>query len=161
MCDDPSNAPNNTVAGPCSVSSVSYPGGLPNPDTAGGTKGPETGLIVKFNPASGHNHWEDTLGRNWDNAVRFSLPDDDVFRIDATSNPPAPLPSPSGVKPGQPFAGVGTVLFNMAVNPLSGKVYVTNGDANNLTRFEGPGAAAARCGAISTRRASRSSTLAA
>src|SRR5437870_2674011 len=139
VCDDPSGAANNTVAGPCSVSSVSYPGGLPNPDTAGGTKGPETGLVVKFNPASGHNHWEDTLGRNWDNAVRFWLPDDDVFRIDATSNPPAPLPSPSGVKPGQPFAGVGTVLFNMAVNPLSGKVYVSNGDANNLTRFEGPG----------------------
>src|SRR5438128_2162096 len=139
VCDDPSGAANNTVAGPCSVSSVSYPGGLPNPDTAGGTKGPETGLVVKFNPASGHNHWEDTLGRNWDNAVRFSLPDDDVFRIDATANPPAPLPSATGVKPGQPFAGVGTVLFDMAVNPLSGKVYVTNGEANNLTRFEGPG----------------------
>ena len=139
VCDDPSGAANNTVAGPCSVSSVSYPGGLPNPDTAGGTKGPETGLVVKFNPASGHNHWEDTLGRNWDNAVRFWLPDDDVFRIDATANPPAPLPSATGVKPGQPFAGVGTVLFDMAVNPLSGKVYVTNGEANNLTRFEGPG----------------------
>src|SRR5207244_11884027 len=136
---DPSGAPNNTVPRPCSVSSVSYPGGLPNPDTAGGTKGPETGLVVKFNPASGHNHWEDTLGRNWDNAVRFSLPDDDVFRIDATANPPAPLPSATGVKPGQPFAGVGTVLFDMAVNPLSGKVYVTNGEANNLTRSEGPG----------------------
>ena len=139
VCDDASGAANNTVAGPCSVSSVSYPGGLPNPDTAGGTKGPETGLVVKFNPASGHNHWEDTLGRNWDNAVRFWLPDDDVFRIDATANPPAPLPSATGVKPGQPFAGVGTVLFDMAVNPLSGKVYVTNGEANNLTRFEGPG----------------------
>src|SRR5439155_774787 len=41
VCDDASGAANNTVAGPCSVSSVSYPGGLPNPDTAGGTKGPE------------------------------------------------------------------------------------------------------------------------
>jgi YVTN family beta-propeller protein len=82
VCDDPSGSPNNTVAGPCSVSGVSYPGGLPNPDTnipAGGTKGPETGLVVKFNPASGHQHWEDTLGRNWDNAVRFWLPDYDVY----------------------------------------------------------------------------------
>ena len=142
VCNDPGGSPNNTVAGACSVSGVSYPGGLPNPDTnipLGGTKGPETGLVVKFNPAAGHNHWEDGLGRNWDNGVRFWLPDYDVFRINATLSPPAPLPSPPGVKPGQPFAGVGTILFNMIFNPSTGKIYVTNGDAHNEVRFEGPG----------------------
>ena len=35
--------------------------------------------------------------------------------------------------------GVGTVLFNMVVNPVSGKVYVTNTEARNEVRFEGPG----------------------
>ena len=139
VCNDTTST-HNVVAPACTVSepsgSTQYPGGLPNPDTnipTGGVKGPETGLIVKFDGT----HWSDTLSRNWDNGVRFSLPDDDVFRIDATANPPAPLPSVPIA--GQPFAHVGTVLFNMAVNPTSGKVYVTNGDANNLTRFEGPG----------------------
>ncbi len=37
------------------------------------------------------------------------------------------------------FAGVGTTLFNMAVNPVSGKVYVSNTDAMNDVRFEGQG----------------------
>ena len=37
------------------------------------------------------------------------------------------------------IAGVGTILFNMAVNPLTGLVYVTNSDAHNEVRFAGPG----------------------
>ena len=37
------------------------------------------------------------------------------------------------------FASVGTVLFNMAVNPVSGQVYVSNTEAHNEVRFEGPG----------------------
>src|SRR5262249_52429141 len=102
--------------------------GLPAPNTNfQGISGPETGLIVRFDAVSGH--WEDQLGRNWDSAVRFNLPDEDVFAIAANdlSTPPAP------------FAGVGTVLFNMVTNPVSGKVYVTNTEARNEVRFEGPG----------------------
>ena len=45
------------------------------------SRGPEVGLIVKFDPAA--SQWEDELGRNWNNAVRFDLPDLDVFAIDA------------------------------------------------------------------------------
>jgi hypothetical protein len=33
--------------------------------------------------------------------------------------------------------GVGTVLFNMAANPVSGKLYVSNLESNNAQRFEG------------------------
>jgi DNA-binding beta-propeller fold protein YncE len=113
---------------------VSYPGGLPAPNVdANNVTGPETGLVVKFNPASGH--WEDRLARNWDNGVRFFIPDDDVFQIDATKNPP--VLKASSPHPGQPFAHVGTVLFNMAVNPATGRVYVSNGDSHNEVRFEG------------------------
>jgi DNA-binding beta-propeller fold protein YncE len=36
---------------------------------------------------------------------------------------------------------VGTVLFNMVTNPVSGKVYVSNTEARNEVRFEGPGLA--------------------
>ncbi|MEI9974842.1 MAG: hypothetical protein WDO73_24000 [Ignavibacteriota bacterium] len=37
------------------------------------------------------------------------------------------------------FAHVGTTLFNMATNPVSGTLYVSNTDAVNNVRFEGPG----------------------
>jgi len=117
-------------AGPCVVGGVTMPGGVPGPDTnVDGIAHPETGLVLKFNSAS--NHWEDTLGRNWDNAVRFSLPDKDVFAISANANPPA--------QNGTVFTGVGTVLFNMVVNPATGAVYVSNSDARNDVRFEGRG----------------------
>ncbi|MGK3965046.1 beta-propeller fold lactonase family protein [Sorangium sp. So ce118] len=106
-------------------------GGLPWPTTNfEGIPQPEVGLILKFDGA----HWVDELGRPWDDAVRFSLPDKDVFVIDATANPPRQEDGPGGF-----FTGVGTILFNMVVNPVNGKVYVSNTDARNEERFEGPG----------------------
>jgi YVTN family beta-propeller protein len=117
-------------AAPCTVGGTTYPGGLPPPNTNfEGTTHPETGLVVKFNPANGH--WEDraTPRRNWSNAVRFNLPDLDVFKLNANSPSDPPIS----------FASVGTVLFNMAVNPSNGHVYVSNTDAHNEVRFEGPG----------------------
>jgi YVTN family beta-propeller protein len=123
-------------AAPCAGDGVTSPNGLPGGQMPGGNPGPsvnhqnvvapEVGLIVKFDPGSGQ--WRDELGRNWSNGVRFFLPDHDVFRIDAATL----------AQTGQ-YAGVGTVLFNMAVHPVSGKVYVSNGEAQNLTRFEGAG----------------------
>lgn len=103
------------------------PGGLPGPSTnVAGVKAPETGLIVKWNKAT--NRWEDTLGRNWNNAVRFNLPDKDVFAINADTLQESAF-----------YTGVGTNLFNLVTNPRTGALYVSNSDANNLTRFEGPG----------------------
>ena len=112
---------------PCMIMGVQYPGGNPGPVTNyAGVPAPEVGLIVKFNRASGH--WEDELGRNWDNAVRFHLPDDDVFAIDAGT-----------LKQKAVFTGVGTTLFNMVTNPRNGHIYVSNTDSHNEVRFEGPG----------------------
>ncbi|WP_043433699.1 YncE family protein [Cystobacter fuscus] len=106
-------------------------GGVPGPNVNfEGKPAPETGVLVKFNGTD----WLDSLGRSWTDKVRFSLPDKDVFVIDATANPPAQLAGPSGF-----YSGVGTILFNMAVNPVSGKVYVSNTEARNDLRFEGPG----------------------
>ncbi|HSV05122.1 MAG TPA: hypothetical protein VLI07_01340, partial [Candidatus Binatus sp.] len=92
-------------------------------------------LIVKFDSGSGQ--WRDELSRNWNNAVKFSLPDDDVFTINAAANPP--------VETGTPYSGVGTVIFNLAVNPVTGKVYATNTEARNEVRFEGPKATDGGC----------------
>ena len=106
-------------------------GGLPAPNTDHtGDPGPETGLIVKFDGAD----WRDNIGRSWTSTVKFSLPDLDVFAIDADANPPAQVSGPTGA-----VAGVGTILFNMVVHPTSGKVYVSNLESRNDVRFEGPG----------------------
>jgi DNA-binding beta-propeller fold protein YncE len=91
---------------------------------------PEVGEIVKWNGA----HWVNTVGRQRDQFVNFSLPDKDVFVLDAMANPPRQLSGPGGF-----FKSVGTILYSMVVNPVSGKVYVANTDANNADRFEGPG----------------------
>ena len=120
------------------VSAGSIPvGGLPPPLTNfQGVPGPPVGLIVKYRQSSkdGQMHWLDEVERSYDDVVRFSLPDKDVFAIDATANPPVASAGPNAV-----YTGVGTVLFNMVVNPVSGVVYVSNTDAQNDRRFEGPG----------------------
>jgi DNA-binding beta-propeller fold protein YncE len=104
-----------------------FPGGLPGPGTnVEGKRAPEVGLVVKWNRS--RNRWEDTLGRNWNNAIRFRLPDKDVFAINADTLAQTAF-----------YTGVGTTLFNMVTNPVSGRLYVTNSEAQNLTRFEGPG----------------------
>ena len=112
-------------------------GSLPAPrDNFEHIVGPDVGLIVKYREGpDGSVHWFDRCNcpadRIWDQVINFSLPDRDVFLIDANANPPAALPGS--------YTSVGTVLFNMAVNPVRGKIYVSNTDAQNDTRFEGPG----------------------
>ncbi len=132
-------------------------GGLP-PAPEGSTAGaPSTGLIVKYDGTA----WVDESGKDWSRYVPFALPDRDVFLIDASANPPVSLdtPPPSsalgipgvdtvlgglGALAGAPsptpgdgsFSGVGTMLFNMAVRPDNGALYVTNTEAFNEVRFE-------------------------
>jgi DNA-binding beta-propeller fold protein YncE len=113
---------------PCTLEGgVVSPGGNPGPATNfEGKRAPEVGLIVKFNNAT--QQWEDELGRNWNNAVRFNLPDKDVFAVDANA-----------LTQTAAFAHVGTTLFNMVTNPATGRLYVSNTEAFNQVRFEGPG----------------------
>jgi DNA-binding beta-propeller fold protein YncE len=112
---------------------VSFNGGLPAPHTnSEGAPQPPTGLVVQYrrDAVDGQLHWLDNVGRRWDDQVKFSLPDKDVFTIDAMANPPAAIDDKA-------YAGVGTILFNMAVNPANGKIYVANTEALNQVRFEG------------------------
>jgi YVTN family beta-propeller protein len=152
-------------AGPCLIESNVYPAGRPDPETnfqggacnnqssnpgasctsdldcpngacVGNGKSRESGIIVGFDQGSGL--WRDELGNNWTPAIPFDLPDYDVFEIDAAAATPVQLGTLAGsIIEGVP--GVGTILFNMIVNPVNGDVYVTNTDANNRVRFEGLG----------------------
>jgi DNA-binding beta-propeller fold protein YncE len=101
------------------------PGGVAGPSSnAFGAAAPEVGIIVKRIGGV----WRDTLGRDWNGAVPFGLPDHDVFEIET-----------DGLLLNQGFDHVGTILFNMVVNPVTQKVYVTNTELPNHVRFEGPG----------------------
>ncbi|MBW1756343.1 MAG: hypothetical protein JRJ80_09250, partial [Deltaproteobacteria bacterium] len=117
-------------APPCIIQGTSYPARMPEPWTnIGLVQSREAGLMVRFEPSSGQ--WQDEMGNNWSNAVPYSIPDLDVFEIDANAATPSELGS---------VPGVGTILFNMIVNPVNGNVYVSNTDADNRVRFEGLGA---------------------
>ncbi len=116
------------AAPPCEYNGVEFPGGLPEPNVNfEGYPQPEMGLIVRYSPLL--DDWQDELGRSWNDAVRFNLPDHDVFAIDAAADPPIIADS---------FSDVGTILFNVVVNPVSGKVYVSNTEARNEVRFATP-----------------------
>jgi len=103
-------APNNFTKGPPA-------------DSADGVPAPDTGLIVRWTGSA----WVDDQGQVRSSAVPFSLPDYDVFEIDAVA-----LTRTSR------WAGVGTVLFNIAVNPVSNALYVSNLESRNAVRFSGP-----------------------
>ena len=122
---------------PCNtMDGIRSPNGLKNGQLPGGRAGPGVNkdgvpqpwasMIVKYDEEK--QQWLDTQGRNFSNGIRFSLPDNDVFAIDAST-----------LNQKSVFQHVGTTLFNMAVNPINGNLYVTNTEANNATRFEGPG----------------------
>jgi DNA-binding beta-propeller fold protein YncE len=93
--------------------------------SAAGTAAPHVGVIVRRDD---RGEWLDSLGRSWSAFTGFELPDQDVFAIDASS-----------LAQTTAFAHVGTTLFNLAVNPASGTVYVSNTESRNDLRFEGPG----------------------
>ena len=114
-----------TIINETVVSNGFGPSGVPGPsDNFAGAPAPETGLVVKFDGAD----WRDASGTSWTANVNLDLPDHDVFAVNANT-----------LVPGSEFDGVGTILFNMAVNPVNGKVYVTNTELPNQVRFEGPG----------------------
>ena len=94
--------------------------------SADGVQAPGTSLIVRFDGTA----WRDEARNDWSSRVKFTLPDEDVFAIDAAAATPAVTSR---------FTGVGTTLFNMAVNPADGRLFVSNTESFNEVRFEGSG----------------------
>lgn len=90
-----------------------------------GNMQPLTSLIVKFIDGK----WVDEDGKDWSQHVKFNLPDKDVFVIDANAAVPVEIGH---------YSGVGTILYNMITNPVTGKIYVANTEALNHKRFTGP-----------------------
>ena len=111
---------------PCTVSGTAVPDSQLGPATNhAGVPAPRVGVIVK---TAADGTFRDGRNRDWTSAIKFDLPDEDVFAIDAST-----------LATTRAFSHVGTTLFNLAVNPRSGVVYVSNTEARNELRFEGPG----------------------
>lgn len=76
---------------------------------------PQVGLIVKAN---------DPL---WASRLGYTMPDNDVVVINAGGTTPAIV---------KYFSGVGTTNFGLAVNPVTGDLWVSNTEARNTVHFE-------------------------
>jgi len=109
---------------------------VPPFDNVDGVPAPATGVILKHDGTS----WRDAMGQNWANSPMFTLPDYDVFKLDANAAPGTMASTATR------YSGVGTILYSMVVGATN-KVYVSNTEAFNQVRFEGPGTYAASQGA--------------
>lgn len=91
---------------------------------------PDSEVIVTYTYDEGEEEWFwlDENGNDWSDRVGLRLPDQDVWEI-----------SVSNLAVSGYGTDVGTNLFNMVVNPVSEKLYVSNIDALNAKRFVGPG----------------------
>ncbi|MEO7110641.1 MAG: hypothetical protein ABI183_09400, partial [Polyangiaceae bacterium] len=111
---------------PCTVSGATVPGSPIGPATNhSGVASPAVSVLLKMDSGGA---WKDQIGRDWTANTMFTLPDEDVFAIDATA-----------LTTKATYLHVGTTLFNMAVNPMSGALYVSNTESRNDLRNEGPG----------------------
>ena len=101
------------VGPPAPPPSIPMDPGLPPP--------PVTALIVRYDGT----HWVDETGTSWDARVPYQVLDHDVVKVDVATE------TVTGT-----IGGVGTSLFNVAVNPADGTLLVTNQHATNDIRFE-------------------------
>lgn len=105
-----------TVIGPSNIQKA-----LPR-TSADNIMQPDSGLILRFNGSD----WVDGQNQVFNGSVPFSLPDYDVFEIDAVT-----------LTETNRISGVGTILFNMVVNPITDTLYVSNINSRNHVRFAG------------------------
>jgi len=119
--------------GPCMlINGLESPGGnlAPNVNQVDAEPNPKAGVLVEFDPDTGG--WLDGAGRDFRNAVGFSLPDFDMFKVDANSL--AVLDS---------IPSAGTLNFGIAIHPVTGQAFMNTIDAINTNRFlSNPGAGA-------------------
>jgi DNA-binding beta-propeller fold protein YncE len=111
----------------CTSPPPPYPG-LPagierNPELTDPADGvPKVSLIVRWDNASGK--WVDEAGQDWSACLPYRLPDHDLFVIDAATLAVSHVDH------------LGTSLFEVAVHPGTGRIYVPHTEARNFVRFE-------------------------
>jgi DNA-binding beta-propeller fold protein YncE len=94
-------------------------GGLPAPNPVGR---PDVGLVLR----RANDRWLDEAGNFYDDTHPLTLADRDVAILDATIANPVPAY----------LDGLGTLLYDIGVHPLTGDVWVPHTEALNQSRFE-------------------------
>ncbi len=74
---------------------------------------PQQGIIIQYNDPA------------WTSSITYTMPDNDVVAINTST-----------LAINQYFSGVGTANLGIAVQPVTGNVYVANTDSLNLVRFQ-------------------------
>ncbi len=101
------------------------PGITRNPDLTDPADGiPRVSVVTKWNPTL--LRWEDEAGQSWSQCLPYRLPDNDLFVINASTL------AVTAVRQ------LGTTLFDVAVHPVNGRIYVPHTEARNFVRFEHP-----------------------
>lgn len=85
------------------------------------TTPPRVGLIVQ---QQGGN-WYDSYGNLWNSKVKYSQLDNDVTEISTASN-----------TVNRAFSNIGSVVFGLAVDPVSGRLGAVATESRNMQRFE-------------------------
>lgn len=100
--------------------------------SAEGIGHPEPFLIVKQDTS---NAWRDLLGRDWSFKLNYSIADNDLFIINASSKlqvgtPSAPIFNRHAIEAA--VKGLGTILFNATYDGHQNRVIISALEANNL-----------------------------
>lgn len=82
---------------------------------------PHTGLIVQQQG----NNWFDMYGNLWNSKAKYNVPDNDVSEIATATDAIS-----------RSFGGIGSTIFNVAVNPVGGNIAALGTEGRNLLRFE-------------------------
>ena len=130
------------AAAPCALDGVQVPGGLPGGQVPGGLPAPNVNIEGIAGPGSRADREaqldQRRVGRSarpqLDQRVRFNLPDRDVFRIDALRQ------RRRRRRPRSPTSARCCSTWSSIRS--NGALYVSNTDAHNEVRFEGPGTSA-------------------
>lgn len=83
---------------------------------------PKVALIVSWDRAA--SKWKDETGQDWTHCLPFRLPDHDLFVIDA------------GTLAVTSVDHLGTSLFEVSVQPGTGRIWIPHTEARNKVRFE-------------------------
>ncbi|MBD3335453.1 MAG: T9SS type A sorting domain-containing protein, partial [Candidatus Eisenbacteria bacterium] len=84
---------------------------------------PDIGVIVRKT----NGMWLDEQGGNWNDVVTWDLPDIDLVHIDISGPEPAI---------DRTVSGVGTLLYDLAIDERNGDIWVVNTEALNEILFE-------------------------
>jgi YVTN family beta-propeller protein len=92
-----------------------------DPSNKLGHPAPAVGGIIQLQL----NDWRDEYGKLWNSKAKYTLPDNDVVEISTSTNTVT-----------RSFTGLGSINYNIAVNPVDDRIANVSTEARNTLRYE-------------------------